>query len=629
MTFQQFSLRRTHWLLIALTTIFVFVRAMPPVAQGIDIMPLPMHIAMETFAIIVAMMVFAVTWNAYDAGRAINTLILACGFLAIGTLDFGHMFSFKGMPDFVTPSGPEKAIQFWLSGRLTMAIVLLSVALYSWRPLDKPHNRYLMLCLAVAGTALVYWTVLFHGEDWPRTFIDGQGLTTFKIGVEYSVIAILAIAAFLFYRQSGQPKASGGSFDRLSLLAACFVSILSELCFVLYGSVSDVFNLLGHLYKVVAYIFIYRAVFIDSVREPFVRLKQMRDELADSQRMLQSIISTVPVRIFWKDKESKFLGANDLMLRDAGLQDVGQLLGKSDSDFFPHDLAEHYRADDLDVMMQGQPKSNIEEKMFTADGRDTWLLTSKAPLRGKDGEVIGILGAYQEITAMRETELHLKDTLSQLRELTVRREEAREAERKRIAQDLHDDLGQMLTSLRMEVALVAMQHNPGNPVLVERLNGIKAHIDNSIQVVRDVAAQLRPAVLDAGIAAALEWQVMEFTNRSGISCELTFDSNDTEWKEEQATTLFRIVQESFTNIMRHAQAHHVHVRLLQHEDHHVFEIRDDGVGFDPALLKKKTFGLVGIGERALVLGGAIDIDTAPGKGTKISVSIPITKQLPQ
>lgn len=628
MTFQQTPLRRTHWLLFSLTVLFVLVWISPPVAQGADIMPLPMHIAMETFAIIVAMMVFAITWNAYDTGRATNTLVLACGFLAIGLLDFGHMFSFKGMPDFVTPSGPEKGIQFWLSGRVTMAVVLLAVALYAWRPLDKPHNRYVMLGLALAGTALVYWSVLFHGDAWPRTFIAGQGLTAFKIGVEYVVIALLAVAAFLFYRQSGQTKSSG-SFDRLSLLAACCVSILSELCFVLYSSVNDVFNLLGHLYKVAAYIFIYRAVFIDSVREPFLKLKQTRDELEVSQRMLQSIIDNVPVRIFWKDKESRFLGANDLMLRDAGMSGIGELIGKNDFDFFPKEQAEHYRADDREVMTLARPKSNIEEPMLTAEGKTAWLLTNKIPLRGKDGEVIGILGAYHDITALRETEQHLKDTLAQLRELTVRREEAREAERKRIAQDLHDDLGQMLTSLRMEVALVAMQHNPGNPVLVERLNGIKERIDNSIQVVRDVAAQLRPAVLDAGIAAALEWQVMEFTKRSGIPCELSFEVNGAEWKEEQATTLFRIVQESFTNIMRHARAHQVHVRLMQHENHYVLEVQDDGIGFDPALLKKKTFGLVGIGERALVLGGTIDIDTAPGKGTRISVSLPQTDTSPQ
>lgn len=623
MPFHNAAIRRTSWLLIGLTLLFIIVWASPGfgVLQSVDIMPLSLHVAMETFAIVIAMLIFAVTWNTYDADRATNILVLACGFLAVGLLDFGHMFSFRGMPDLVTPSGPEKGIQFWLSGRLISALVLLAVAMSAWRPLFNPRNRYALLFASLATTGVFYWLVLFHGQDWPRTFVEGRGLTSFKFGVEYAVIVILSFAALLLHRQWMQGEK--GHFDAVNLFAACYIAVLSELCFVLYSAVSDVFNMLGHIYKVIAYIFIYRAVFIDSVREPFVRLKETRDELMVSRMMLRSVIDNAPIRIFWKDKEGRFLGANEPVLRDLALSSEQQILGNDVFAHFPKEKAEAFQADDREVMATGKPKLNIEESIQTPDGRTAWFLTNKVSLRGCNGEVIGLLGACVEITELRKTEQRLEEVVKQLRELTVTREKAREAERKRIAQDLHDELGQMLTCLRMEAFMLGKQHGGGNPELALRVKNIIEHIDATIQVVRDVSSQLRPAVLDDGITSALEWQVGQFNKRSGIPCALSVDAKDPDLDPGQATTIFRIVQESLTNVMRHSSAQHASVRLAQEGDHCLLEIQDDGAGFDPGKPGKKTFGLMGIRERAMVLDGKIDIESAPQQGTKISIRIPL------
>ncbi|GAB5606273.1 MASE3 domain-containing protein [Sideroxyarcus sp. TK5] len=623
MSYDTPAQRNTTRLLIGLTLLFLLVWLTPSVAvlRGVHIMPLPMHVAMETFAIVVAMMVFGITWNAYSPERSANTVILATGFLLVGLLDFGHMFSFAGMPEFVTPSGPEKAIQFWLSERFAAAVILLVVAIRAWQqPLAHERTRYLLLAGSLLGAGVVYWLVLYHPDVWPRTFIEGQGLTGFKIAAEYSVIALLLAAGAMFYRQTRQnDRAQADNAYRLG--AACLVSALGELCFVLYSAVSDIFNLLGHAYKVIGYLFIYRAVFIESVREPYVRLGTTQDELGRSQRMLQSILDNVPVRIFWKDEAGRYLGVNKRLLEDLGMQDAPQMIGKTDFDFLPEEQAASFHADDIEVMLNGRPKLNIEEPMRLKDGSDAWLLTNKVPLLGQSGEVIGVLGAYSDVTQLRSAELRLQEANRQLRELTVRREQAREEERKRIAQDLHDDLGQMLTGLRMEVGLLRIQYGEERPELLLPLQALKEQIDASIQVVRDVAAQLRPAVLDMGVASALEWQVAEFTRRSGIPCGLVLDERDIGLSAEQATTIFRIVQESLTNIMRHAHAGQVMVRLQHREDHCLLQIEDDGAGFDAGQARKKTFGLMGMRERALVLGGEIEIDSAPGKGTRISVQI--------
>lgn len=611
-------------LLIALTLLFLLAWQMPELngLKGGDIMPLPMHVALETFAIVVAMMVFGITWNAYSPEHSANTVILAAGFLLVGLLDFGHMFSFRGMPDLVTPSGPEKAIQFWLAERFAVALILLVVALRAWqRPLQWAGTRYLLLGSSLAVTAIVYWQVLYHPDFWPRTFIEGQGLTSFKIAAEYGVILIMVAAGILFYRQMHAAEDTVRARNASRLGAACLVGALGELCFVLYSAVSDIFNLLGHVYKVIGYLFIYRAVFIESVREPYVQLGRAQDALRSSQMMLQSVLDNAPVRIFWKDREGRYLGANKRMLEDLGLQEAGQVAGKDDYALYPADQAERFRADDREVMLSASPKLNIEEPVRLKDGSDAWLLTNKVPLKGLDGEVSGVLGAYSDITSLRNTELQLYEANRQLRDLTVRREEAREQERKRIAQDLHDDLGQMLTGLRMEVGLLRIQYGEQHPDLLVPLQKLKEQIDSTIQVVRDVAAQLRPAVLDMGVASALEWQVAEFGKRSGIACRLVLDELPVSLNAEQATTIFRIVQESFTNIMRHARATQVEVRLRHLADQCLLEIEDNGVGFDATGLQRRTFGLMGMRERALVLGGELDIDSVPGRGTRVSVHI--------
>lgn len=615
--------RNTFWLLIGMALLLLALKFSPPFAflQGTDIMPLPMHIAAETFAIVVAMLIFAVTWNAYEEGRATNTLILASGFFVIGLLDFGHLLSFKGMPDFVTPSDPEKAIQFWLAGRLVSALLLLAVSLMPWYPLSNPRSRYALLAASFLVTASFYWLVLFHQQDLPHTFIEGSGLTPLKIGSEYVVIAIFGIAAVLFFRQARESGDDG--HNSFNLFVACVITILSELCFVLYSAVSDIFNLLGHLYKAVAYLYIYRAVFIDSVRGPYIRLKRTERNLSDAKMMKQSIINNVPVRIFWKDRNSRYLGANKLFLQDVGAGDLDELLGKDDLAFFPKETAEQFRSDDREVIGNGIPKLNIEESLKTPDGRTTWLLTNKVPMKSQDGDVVGVLGAYLDITHLRDMEQKLEESNTQLRELTIRREEAREAERRRIAQDLHDELGQMLTTLRLEASLCRIQHGADNPPLLARLQNLIEHIDATIQVVRNVASQLRPAVLDMGIVPALEWRVAEFTQHSGIACTLTVGSGDIHLDMDQASNVYRIVQESLTNIMRHAGAGKVEIRLERLGGGYLLEVRDDGVGFEPDLPGKKTFGLMGIRERALVLGGSLDIISAPGRGTTLSIRFPM------
>jgi len=200
-----------------------------------------------------------------------------------------------------------------------------------------------------------------------------------------------------------------------------------------------------------------------------------------------------------------------------------------------------------------------------------------------------------------------------------------EEERKHIAREVHDELGQILTALRMNVSLMRIQFGDGNPPLMERIQGITNLIDQAIQGVRNVTSNLRPPVLDKGIVPAIRWLCAEYTRHSATPCTLETDIEDIELDEMRAVMIFRIVQESLTNVVRHAEADSARIFIKRQEDHLVVEVHDSGKGFDPlAQACKGTFGLLGMRERAIALGGNLDIVSAENRGTAVSVWIPIS-----
>jgi PAS domain S-box-containing protein len=247
------------------------------------------------------------------------------------------------------------------------------------------------------------------------------------------------------------------------------------------------------------------------------------------------------------------------------------------------------------------------------------------PEMGECGDVVSVLVIAQDITERKRFEEALRESENTLRELVAYSSNAREEERKHIAREIHDELGQMLTAQRLDIAMLKFQYGADNPALAERCQRLMELADKTIQVVRNVALALRPAALDMGAAAALEGLASEFMARTGISCRLHFGGTEMTLDEERLIAMFRIVQESLTNVTRHAQAKHVDITLSNDEASYLLSIRDDGQGFDPERVRGNSFGLVGIRERALMMGGEARFVSAPGCGTEIQVRIPINR----
>ncbi|HWR76864.1 MAG TPA: PAS domain S-box protein [Thiobacillus sp.] len=275
--------------------------------------------------------------------------------------------------------------------------------------------------------------------------------------------------------------------------------------------------------------------------------------------------------------------------------------------------------------MNGEPYG-LQHRILV-DGELKWVRERIELEYAADGTLLRAVGTTQDITEPHEDEL--LRSRQNLRELAAHHEKIREEERTRIAREIHDELGQYLTALRMDTAMLNIRFGTGNPELESHAAGMKKTIDTTIGVVRSLAASLRPAALDMGLVSAAEWLLSGFEERTQIRCHLHAPQEYLDMDEDRGTAAFRILQESLTNIVRYAKAGEVNVRIELVNDVLEMDISDDGVGFDKGEARnRKTFGLMGIRERALQFGGESRIDSTPGAGTTLRIRIPRTREVP-
>ncbi|ORT89101.1 hypothetical protein B7G54_02765 [Burkholderia puraquae] len=264
-----------------------------------------------------------------------------------------------------------------------------------------------------------------------------------------------------------------------------------------------------------------------------------------------------------------------------------------------------------------------------ANGEEFPIEASISQIRDASGKLYTVM--LRDITERLRAENALKLSREELRELSANLQNVREAEKTRIARELHDDLGQQLTALKMDLSVIEQQLRvPGrvqpDEDLQSHLQGMRRLIDATVASVRRIAADLRPVMLDdLGLVPAIEWLANDFTNRYGIDVERHIETGGLTFTSAGATTLFRIVQEALTNVARHADATRVALRLDVEEGFCVLRVADNGRGSTPGgpAHEDKSFGLIGIRERAHMLGGTVTIDTALARGFSITVAFPL------
>ena len=244
------------------------------------------------------------------------------------------------------------------------------------------------------------------------------------------------------------------------------------------------------------------------------------------------------------------------------------------------------------------------------------------PLRAGGPQAVCLIAS--DLSEVKRAEQELRASSEQLRNLAARLLSVREEERTRIAREVHDELGQSLTAVKMDISWLAGRLSPGSSQMLERIATTVQLADNLIKSVRRISTELRPGILDLGLAAAVEWQAQEFQVRTGIPCQFRMLAEEAVVAPDVSTALFRIFQETLTNVARHAKCTRAEVILEQEEDRLVLRIRDNGRGFDaadPSL--SKSLGLLGMRERAAMLGGRVNISSVPGEGTSVTAWIPL------
>ena len=232
----------------------------------------------------------------------------------------------------------------------------------------------------------------------------------------------------------------------------------------------------------------------------------------------------------------------------------------------------------------------------------------------------GLEQRVRERTAdYEQSERKLQESWQQLQELTGFLQTVREENRTRIAREIHDELGQSLTALRIDLAWLGNRCD-GDPLISKRLNSAHLLLVKTLEAVRRISEDLRPGMLDdLGLAAAIENHVAKFTENSGIPCALTMNREEFEIGDGMATAIFRLIQEALTNVARHASARNVSVEILDDVDTIHLMVQDDGCGLSPPV-DRKTFGLLGMRERVKMFGGKFEMTSAPGKGTRIDAT---------
>lgn len=288
----------------------------------------------------------------------------------------------------------------------------------------------------------------------------------------------------------------------------------------------------------------------------------------------------------------------------------------------------------LRAYLDGQrPEYAVEFRLRHKDGSYRWIFTRGEALREAGGKPIRMLGCHLDITERKQAEAHALAEQAFLardaamRELMAHVERLREEDRKYIAREIHDELGQVLAALRLEASMLQGKGNTKDSSVDIIRHNMLALVDEAIKGIRTVAADLRPASLELGVVAAIEKLCNDFIKHTNVSCILHSLDDPIDLDQEQTTAIFRIVQESLTNVIRHAAASFVEITLTQSAGDFIIEVRDNGRGFDSANIEKKTsFGLLGIRERAAALGGSINITSVRQQGTVVSARIPIKQK---
>ena len=312
---------------------------------------------------------------------------------------------------------------------------------------------------------------------------------------------------------------------------------------------------------------------------------------------------------------------NSAILTQFNASSPEELLGMTPAQFFAHDIP-MAKARWREFFDSGYLHTETDERRL--DGTPMRIEGDYMLIHDERGRIAGHFGIQRDITDRHFASEQVRVAAEQLRALASRLQQVREEERTEVAREIHDELGQALTGLKLDIAWMK-NRLPRNHAMMEQCASVIERIDQTLTAVRRIATELRPSILDQlGLAAALEWQGQEFRARTGIDVTTEIVVDDALIPDKLGSSAFRILQESLTNVLRHSKATHVAIRLERTPSLLTLEITDNGVGASPTYLNgTRSLGVIGMRVRALACGGEFSIAGTPGKGTTVLLRVPL------
>jgi PAS domain S-box-containing protein len=600
------------------------------------------HSLVEVFSIVVAFGIFTVFWNARRFLDNGCFLFLGIACLFVGGIDLLHTLAYEGMGVFVergggpTP-GSNLATQLWIGARGVESLSMLAAPLF----LSRRLNPFALLAAYAVVVSLLLGSI-FHWRVFPDCYV-GE-LTTFKVVSEWVICVILVVALALFFRRRRELDAR---VYRL-LFISIVLTIGAELLFTSYRRVTDEWNMAGHFLKLFSFYLIYVAFVEVGMTNPYAvlfrNLKESEESLRRSESRFRGTFENAAVGIAHVDLDGRWLLVNHRLCEIVGYAKEA-LLEKTLEDLtHPDDRAAHIAQ--FDALARGEIDGySVEQRCLHRDGRIVWV---KLMMSLQDDPASGArysIAAVQDVTKLKDAERRLQainatlehrvaertslaeQRAAQLRALASELTLTEQRERRRLAQTLHDHLQQLLVTAKLRLAVT--RRRASEDTREESLRGVDELLDQAIDASRSLTMELSPPILyHAGLAAALEWLGRQMHQKHGLAVEVHADRDAEPETEDWRVLIFQAVSELLFNVVKHADADSARVEMARTDDDRIrVTVSDPGVGFDPSKRERdggseSGFGLFSVRERLGQLGGRLEIDAMPGRGTRVSILAP-------
>lgn len=627
---------RIRWTLAAFFMAWACLFMMPAwLAQQRLISPLGvlLHINSTRLCVVLDALIFVLAWNAFGNGRLFGNVTMALTFLCTASLDFLYLSCLPGMPFLLPHPDPDTAMFFWWPARLASAA---GVTLVLCAPVRLVLPTWLARTALLLAFALVGAYALLVLRHWPMlpALPDLEGSARRLPGILRLVTLALALSGALLAIFAMTRKRTGhatmGAPIASDIMLACIALAIAEL------PQSGLPGLASPVFRLVATVYFFRAILGGSIRAPFAtmaqlthRLQAASSALRRSELRLAGIIDNALDAIITIDDGNRIVLANPAAA--AMFETTPEAMrGSPIEAYIP---ARHHRGFQGYIRNFNKVRISFFKTGSSGDEYDVSGLRangSEFPMEASisvmvEGETRFSILILRDISERKKAQEELSRSHAELRRLSAALQSGRETERKHVARDLHDDLGQLLAALRIDLSLLQQQAQQASSVEPTQLDNMDALLSTSIRSLRRIASDLRPRALDeGGLYFALQSLRKDFEARHGIACSLQAEEDELVLDEERTTTLYRIVQEALANVVRHAAARNVNIRFSRHAGELALRIDDDGrgIGTDD-FLNPAGFGLVDMRERVKGLHGQLCIAGEPGRGTCVDITIPV------